>query len=94
MDRSDYCYGRIDPFDNKTPYRVCYSRGVAPGCKFFLLFFIVKEIKQVENFYKRKFIALMMTKSCVFCVEELKDHVITELMGHFFIIKKIGNLLF
>lgn len=33
MDRSDYCYGRIDPFGNKTPYRVCYSRGVAPGCK-------------------------------------------------------------
>lgn len=49
MDRSDYCYGRIDPFGNKTPYRVCHSRGVAPGCKFFLLKFIFFITEKVIN---------------------------------------------
>ena len=34
MDRTDYCFGRIDPFDNRTPYRCALKeRGFAPGCK-------------------------------------------------------------
>lgn len=41
MDRTDYCYGRIDPFDNKTPYRCALrERGLAPGCKFLSFFFL------------------------------------------------------
>ncbi|CRL02588.1 CLUMA_CG015798, isoform B [Clunio marinus] len=32
MDRTDYCFGRIDPFDNRTPYRCALKeRGIAPG---------------------------------------------------------------
>lgn len=42
MDRTDYCYGRIDPFDNKTPYRCALrERGLAPGCKFFPFYFLL-----------------------------------------------------
>jgi hypothetical protein len=101
MDRTDYCFGRIDPFDNKTPYRCALrERGFAPGCKFshILIYFHELESSSFHAFHSFIFLSyfLLFTFSqkqdvkLKICLQMsllnfLKNHILFQFFQLFFI---------